>query len=68
MSSTPSLPPAWTNESTVPTADRLEDGEMLYPYEQTTVPPWAFMNAPIPVLTGYAGFTLPTSAANMFVL
>ena len=33
-------------------ADRLEEGEMPYPYEQTTVPPWAFMNAPIPVLTG----------------
>ena len=45
VSRIPALPPAWTKESTVPTADRVEDGEMLYPYEQTTVPPWAFMNA-----------------------
>ena len=48
-------------------ADRLEEGEMPYPYEQITVPPWAFMNPPIPVLTGYVGSTLPASAANMFV-
>ena len=41
---------------------------MLYPYEQTTVPPWAFMNDPMFVLTGYLGSTLPTSAANMFVI
>ena len=51
----------------MPTADRLDEGEMQYPYEQTTVPPWAFMNAPMDVLTGYLGSRLPTSEANMLV-
>ena len=67
VSSTPDLPPACTNERFVPTADRLDDGEMPYPYEQTTVPPCAFMKAPMAVLTGYLVSTLPTSEANMFV-
>ena len=48
-------------------ADRLDEGEIPYPYEQMTVPPWAFMKAPMEVLTGYLGSTLPTSEANMFV-
>src|ERR1700722_11161890 len=67
VSSTPALPPACTNERFVPTADRLDEGEIPYPYEQATVPPCAFMNAPMAVLTGYLSLTLPTSEANMFV-
>src|ERR1700692_2933578 len=67
VSSTPSLPPACTKEATVPMADRDDDGEIPYPYEHTTVPPWAFMKPPMAVLTGYLGFTLPASEANMLV-
>ena len=67
VSSTPDLPPACTNDRFVPMADRLDEGEMPYPYEQSTVPPCAFMKAPMAVLTGYLVSTLPTSEANMFV-
>ena len=67
VSNTPSLPPACLKESTVPMADRDDEGEIPYPYEQRTVPPWAFMNAPMDVLTGYLGSRLPTSDANMLV-
>ena len=67
VSMTPTLPPACWNESPVEMAARLDDGEMPYPYEPSTVPPCALRKLPISVLTGYLGSTLPSSEANMFV-
>ena len=64
---TPTLPPAFLNESAVAMAARLEEGEIPYPYEASTVPPWALRKLPICVLTGYFGSTLPSSEANMLV-